>query len=164
MLTMIDEWTRYDPWASTLELPLVPRGGPAPLIDALLGTARKVAYACDVWANDARMTAVQAGLAAHVARAPYGLPVSSLAESLGVTKQAVTGLVDRMEYSGLVMRTRHELDGRCTTIVLTERGAREVARVARRLAGIDRDIRLTLKADRCERLEEALGLIASVAC
>ena len=46
------------------------------------------------------MTAIQARAAAHLSRAPDGLPCASLAELLGVTKQSVTGLVARMEYAG----------------------------------------------------------------
>jgi DNA-binding MarR family transcriptional regulator len=131
------------------------------LIDALVGTARQVAYSCDVRASGAHMTAVQARTAAHVARYRYGTPCATLVELLGVSKQAVTGLVARMEYSELVVRGEHPLDRRCTVVRLTEHGAAELAEVSRRLAAFDRELRRGLGIDRCAQLRESLRVIAT---
>ena len=153
----------FELWTSFSEPPLVPASGAAPLITALLATARTVNYECDVRASGAYMSAVQARLAAHLARAPWGLPSSTLAEQLGVTKQAITGLVDRMEYAGLALRTEHPLDGRCTLVTLTERGARELVGVARRLAAFNRELELRLGPERVARAVELLQVITQVA-
>ena len=45
-----------------------------------------------------------------------------LAEYLGITKQAVSKMVDYLEKNGYVMRKTHPTDKRGKTIVLTERG------------------------------------------
>lgn len=45
-----------------------------------------------------------------------------LAEYLGITKQAVSKMVDFLEKSGYVMRQTHPTDKRGKIIVLTERG------------------------------------------
>ncbi len=149
----------FELWTFFPEPPLVPAGGAAPLIRAVLETARCVGYGCDVRASGAHMSAVQAGVAAQLALAPKGLPPSTLAERLGVTKQAVTGLVDRMEYAELVLRTEHPLDGRCSLVRLTERGARELTGVARRLAAFNRELELRLRPDGVVQLERLLRVI-----
>jgi DNA-binding MarR family transcriptional regulator len=153
----------FELWTFLPEPPLVPAGGVAPLIRTVLETARSLEYACDARASGAYMSAVQAHLAAQLARAPEGLPPSSLAERLGVTKQAVTGLVDRMEYAELALRTEHPLDGRCTLVRLTEHGARELVGVARRLAAFNRGLEVRLGTDRVARLEELLRVVAEEA-
>ncbi|HEX7589951.1 MAG TPA: MarR family winged helix-turn-helix transcriptional regulator [Demequinaceae bacterium] len=149
----------FEMWIPFAGPPLVPAGDDAPLIRALLGTARCVGYACDARASGAHMSAVQAQLAAQLARSPGGLPSSTLAERLGVTKQAITGLVDRMEYAGLVLRTEHPLDGRCTLVRLTEHGASEFVGVARRLAAFNRELELRLGPDRDAQLKHLLWVI-----
>ena len=67
-------------------------------------------------------------------------PVSQrvLADALGVTPRTVTGLVDGLEESGLVVRQPHPTDRRSTLVVFTERGTRiaeEMATGKAELAG-----------------------------
>jgi len=50
--------------------------------------------------------------------------MSDVAKALGVTKSAVTGLVDRLIKSGLVRRERLELDRRIVRVSLTPKGAK----------------------------------------
>ncbi|WP_276913775.1 MarR family winged helix-turn-helix transcriptional regulator [Aneurinibacillus aneurinilyticus] len=54
--------------------------------------------------------------------APNGATGIELAEHLGITKQAVSKMVDYLENSGYVMRQTHPTDKRGKIIVLTERG------------------------------------------
>ncbi|MDR4985877.1 MarR family transcriptional regulator [Bacillus cereus] len=54
--------------------------------------------------------------------APDGATGIELAEYLGITKQAVSKMVDFLEKSGYVMRQTHPTDKRGKIIVLTERG------------------------------------------
>ncbi len=150
----------FEVWTPLPGPPIVPASGDAPLIRSLLETARCVGYACDVRASGAYMTAAQAHVASQLALSPGGFPSSTLAERLGVTKQAVTGLVDRMEYAGLVLGTEHPLDRRCTLVQLTERGARELVAVGRRLAAFNRGLELRLGPDRVARLEAFLRVVA----
>jgi len=53
---------------------------------------------------------------------PNGATGIELAEYLGITKQAVSIMVDYLEKSGYVMRKAHPTDKRGKIIILTERG------------------------------------------
>ncbi|CAH1057263.1 MarR family winged helix-turn-helix transcriptional regulator [Paenibacillus pseudetheri] len=53
---------------------------------------------------------------------PNGATGIELAEYLGITKQAVSKMVDYLEKSGYVIRENHPTDKRGKIIVLTERG------------------------------------------
>ncbi|WP_416828284.1 MarR family winged helix-turn-helix transcriptional regulator [Ectobacillus polymachus] len=53
---------------------------------------------------------------------PNGATGIELAEQLGITKQAVSKMVDYLEKSGYVTRQTHPTDKRGKVIVLTERG------------------------------------------
>ncbi|WP_440603404.1 MarR family winged helix-turn-helix transcriptional regulator [Bacillus sp. GB_SG_008] len=53
---------------------------------------------------------------------PNGATGIELAEHLGITKQAVSKMVDYLEKSGYVVRKAHPTDKRGKIIVLTERG------------------------------------------
>uniref|UniRef100_UPI0020BF79F7 MarR family winged helix-turn-helix transcriptional regulator n=1 Tax=Lysinibacillus sp. D4A1_S13 TaxID=2941228 RepID=UPI0020BF79F7 len=53
---------------------------------------------------------------------PNGATGTELAEYLGVSKQAVSKMVDSLENSGYVTRKTHPTDKRGKIIVLTERG------------------------------------------
>ncbi len=53
---------------------------------------------------------------------PNGATGIELAEHLGITKQAVSKMVDYLEKSGYVIRQTHPNDKRGKIIVLTERG------------------------------------------
>ncbi|MEH7307500.1 MarR family winged helix-turn-helix transcriptional regulator [Neobacillus drentensis] len=53
---------------------------------------------------------------------PSGATGIEIAEYLGITKQAVSKMVDYLEKSGYVMRQTHPTDKRGKIIVLTQRG------------------------------------------
>ena len=53
-----------------------------------------------------------------------------LADALGVTPRTVTGLVDGLEESGLVVRQPHPTDRRSTLVTFTEAGARLAGEMA----------------------------------
>lgn len=55
---------------------------------------------------------------------------SRLAESLGVSRATVTGLVDGLEREGLVVRHASAEDGRGSVVVLTARGAQRLRDMA----------------------------------
>lgn len=52
-----------------------------------------------------------------------GLTISELGERMGLNASTVTGLVDRLERSGLVYRSRSKNDRRVVTVWLTEKAA-----------------------------------------
>jgi len=140
---MVNMLTMWHYWTVCSNPPRVPPEGMAPLIDAVILAARHIANDCEGRAG-AYMTAVQARAAAHLSRAPYGLPAATLVERLGTTKQAVSGLIGRMERAGLIARTAHPFDGRSRLIQLTFRGADELEAIARRLAAFDRTLTISL--------------------
>ncbi|OWW20227.1 MarR family winged helix-turn-helix transcriptional regulator [Noviherbaspirillum denitrificans] len=58
-----------------------------------------------------------------------GMTFKELGEKTLITKGTLTGVVDRLEAKGLVMRTSHAIDRRSTIVKLTEKGEREFERV-----------------------------------
>ncbi len=50
------------------------------------------------------------------------LPLSQIAKKIMVKSSTLTGIIDRLEQKGLVIRTRKSLDRRVITIDLTEKG------------------------------------------
>lgn len=76
-----------------------------------------------------------------------GLPVGSLADSLGVNPSTITGHVDRLVRQGLVRREEDPVDRRIVRNYLTDEGAVTVG-VLRRIAG-------TFMIDILKRLDDA---------
>jgi len=69
-----------------------------------------------------------------------GCQLSELAQGVGAGNAAVTGLVDRMEKTGLVERRRLESDGRGKTVHLTAKGLDVRERVMERLRRLDEQL------------------------
>lgn len=76
-------------------------------------------------------------------------PMTAIAEYLGLDRSSVTGLVDRAERRGLVLRTAATHDGRVTTVRITAEGKAlgsklagainlEIEELAKGLARVDR--------------------------
>lgn len=64
----------------------------------------------------------------------YGLPdekwtPAKLASTLGVTRATLTGVLDVLERDDLIMRKRHDEDGRKTMVILTPTGERKLQEV-----------------------------------
>ena len=66
-----------------------------------------------------------------------GCQLSELADGVGSNNAAVTGLVSRMEKSGLVTRRTMQSDGRGKTVHLTEKGLRTREQVMQILRAVD---------------------------
>jgi len=66
-----------------------------------------------------------------------GCQLSELAGGVGSNNAAVTGLVSRMEKSGLVTRRSMQSDGRGKTVHLTENGLRTREQVMQILRAVD---------------------------
>ncbi|MFL0405449.1 MarR family winged helix-turn-helix transcriptional regulator [Bacillus nitratireducens] len=87
---------------------------------------------------------------------PSGATGIELAEYLGITKQAVSKMVDYLEKSGYVMRQTHPTDKRGKIIVLTERGWLVVKAKEVRLAEIEGRWIENIGAERMQMLKEDL--------
>ncbi|MFP3415262.1 MarR family transcriptional regulator [Bacillus sp. SIMBA_074] len=87
---------------------------------------------------------------------PSGATGIELAEYLGITKQAVSKMVDYLEKSGYVMRQTHPTDKRGKIIILTERGWLVVKAKEEILAEIEGRWIENIGAERIQMLKEDL--------
>ncbi|WP_020062817.1 MarR family winged helix-turn-helix transcriptional regulator [Bacillus sp. 123MFChir2] len=87
---------------------------------------------------------------------PNGATGIELAEYLGITKQAVSKMVDYLEKCGYVMRQTHPTDKRGKIIVLTERGWLVVKAKEKILSEIEGRWIENLGAERMQMLKEDL--------
>ncbi|EJS45381.1 MarR family transcriptional regulator [Bacillus toyonensis] len=87
---------------------------------------------------------------------PSGATGIELAEYLGITKQAVSKMVDYLEKSGYVMRQTYPTDKRGNIIVLTERGWLVVQAKEEILAEIEGSWIENIGAERMQMLKEDL--------
>ena len=80
--------------------------------------------------RDFGVTLPQFDLMAQLERHPGGLTMRELSDLLMVTGGNVTGVTDRLEAEGLVVRRPHLTDRRRTSVELTEAGLRAFRRMA----------------------------------
>lgn len=93
----------------------------------------------------------------QLARQPDGMTFVDLSRQLLVTAGNLTGIVDRLERDGLVLREPHPADRRAYRLTLTARGEKAVAEaVPLHHAAITRLLG-TLPARDLERLRDLLG-------
>lgn len=93
------------------------------------------------------VTLPQFDVLSELERAAAPLTMSQLSTELMVSNGNITGVVDRLEKAGFVTRSRPAHDRRIQYIELTEHGAREFRRIARRheqwIAGLFADLSVT---------------------
>ncbi|MFC9689342.1 MarR family winged helix-turn-helix transcriptional regulator [Kribbella sp. NPDC056951] len=110
---------------------------------------------------DHGLTTVQATLLCVIKDRPVGM--GELAQLLGVAKNALSGLVDRMERNGFVHRETVQRDRRAVMLSTTSLGGELVtalyADVGRRLP----DIAAALPADQRAQLAKAVARLAAPA-
>lgn len=88
---------------------------------------------------------------------PNGATGIELAEYLGVTKQAVSKMVDYLEQCGYVIRKAHPTDNRGKIIILTERGWLVVKAKEKILTEIEQRWIENIGAERLQMLKEDLS-------
>ncbi|MCW2770586.1 MAG: MarR family transcriptional regulator [Aeromicrobium sp.] len=84
--------------------------------------------------------------------------ITTLAEHESVTQPAMTGLVQRLEHSGLVSRRPDPLDGRATLIAITEIGSKQLGNRRR-----GHDAAISARLDRLSPYDRALLAAAAPA-
>lgn len=103
----------------------------------------------------------------HTALFPHldleGTRVTDLAERLGVTKQAVSQLVDELEALEVVERVPDPDDARAKRVRFTERGRAGLLDGLATLRGLEQEYARRVGAQRMAALREALGLIVEEA-
>ena len=96
----------------------------------------------------------------HTALFPYidreGTRISTLAERVGVTKQAISQLVGDLEAMGVVQRIPDPTDGRAKLVVFADGGPAVLMHGMRLLAEIDAELAAALGEERCVRLRRSL--------
>jgi len=81
---------------------------------------------------------------------------SALADRLGMTRGAITKIIDRLQAKGLVQRTANAIDRRAQTLVLTREGAALVPKLAALADRNDAEFFGHLQPDERRRIEGAL--------
>lgn len=81
----------------------------------------------------------------------------TIADALGVTPRAVTGLVDGLVESGHVTREPHPVDRRATLVTLTQAGADFVADLQESHAGLAADLFGDVQDERLAAFVDLLG-------
>ncbi|RDY27757.1 MarR family transcriptional regulator [Romboutsia weinsteinii] len=91
---------------------------------------------------------------------PDGATGIEIAEYLGITKQAVSKMVDYLEKSGYVMRKNHPTDRRGKIIVLTEKGLLVTKLKDEILIEIEQRWIESIGAERIQMLKEDLAKLS----
>jgi DNA-binding MarR family transcriptional regulator len=100
---------------------------------------------------------------AQVAAVASGARITDMAAGAGVTKQAITLMVDHLAASGYVARVADPSDRRAKHVVLTERGAAAADASRRAVEEIERGWAEQLGADRLAEVKATLAdLIAGL--
>lgn len=99
----------------------------------------------------------------HMSLLPHialeGTRMSDLADELGISKQAVTQLVDVLEEVGVVDRVPDPDDARARLVVFTERGKREMFEGLRVLGELEDEVTAWIGARTMESLRTGLLVI-----
>lgn len=86
------------------------------------------------------------------------LTVSTLADLVGTGLPAASRIIDRMEDRGLVVRTKHEADGRAMVVIVAENG-RALDHLADFYERINETLLAGFSEDERERVFDLLGRI-----
>ena len=90
-----------------------------------------------------------------------GARPSEMAAAAGVTRQAITKVVDDLERRGVVRREPDPVDGRGVIVRYTERGLEGLAVARRRMAAMEADFAARIGADRWAEVRTALETLFS---
>ena len=85
-----------------------------------------------------------------------GASPSLLAQVVGTDTAGITGLIDRLESRGLVVRRPHPSDGRATVVEATRTGRALVPRLTQTFAALETQVLKGLSRDERSSLEQLL--------
>lgn len=88
-----------------------------------------------------------------------GTRITDLAERLGISKQAVSQLVDDLEAFGVVARVNDPEDARARRVVFTDRGKKGLLEGLAVLKGLEAELVNEVGSQRMKNLREALLLL-----
>lgn len=90
------------------------------------------------------------------------VPMGGLAARLGVTKGAITQLIDRLEGKGLVSRRPHPQDSRSALVALTELGKEAYAVHEQLHAAFYERLRTELSEQELEIFEKSIAVLSGM--
>jgi DNA-binding MarR family transcriptional regulator len=102
----------------------------------------------------------------HTALFPHidrgGTRITELAKRIGITKQAVSQLVDDLEKIGVVERVADPDDQRARRVIFTDRGKRGLLDGLEILTSLEQDLRVAIGTERVDGLRESLVAILAM--
>ena len=101
------------------------------------------------------ITPVQAGILFLLRKNAHTM--TKLSRSLSIDNSAITGLVDRLEKSGLAQRTADPADRRTYLIRITEKGKAEIDRAYVTIKRVNEEIKSGFSADEIETFKRVLN-------
>ncbi len=106
-------------------------------------------------AKGASITPVQAGILFLLRK--NELTMTGLSQILSIDNSAITGLVDRLEKSGLAERTSNPNDRRTFLIRITEKGKAEIDRAHVIIKKVNAEIKSGFSAEEMETFKRVLN-------
>lgn len=105
------------------------------------------------------ITAAQQGVLLILA-VKDGQPISTIAHTLNMSKSSLTGLIDRMSESGLVIRKPDAQDGRIQKVYLQRRGKKLIAAATPIVERLNREFLAPFEQDEQQVIKNFLLSIA----
>lgn len=90
------------------------------------------------------------------------LKITEISEHFSITAGAATGMTDKLEDMGYVMRLRSEEDRRIVQVVLTDEGRKKVQSIKSKMANVMTDIFRNVPQDRICEMSNVLDEIADI--
>jgi len=107
-----------------------------------------------------KITLVQAGIL-FLLKQQNGLPMSQLSRRLFLDNSTITGLIDRLERSGFVIRKVNQKDRRSSLIHITRQGNKEVNKAEIVIHRVNEEIKAGFSKEEVESFKRVLnGLLA----
>ena len=103
-----------------------------------------------------KITLVQAGIL-FLLQQQNGQPMSQLSRRLFLDNSTITGLIDRLERSGFVIRKVNQKDRRSSLIHITRQGNKEVNKAETVIHRVNEEIKADFSKEEIESLKRVLN-------
>jgi len=109
----------------------------------------------ELTAQGITLTPAQAGILFLLRKTPHTM--TALSRVLAIDNSAITGLVDRLEKSGLARRTSNPADRRTYLISITEKGRAEIDRAYVTIKRVNDDIKAGFSKSEIDTFKKVLN-------
>jgi DNA-binding MarR family transcriptional regulator len=103
-----------------------------------------------------KITLVQAGIL-FLLKQENGQPMSQLSRRLFLDNSTITGLIDRLERSGFVIRKANQKDRRSSLIHITRQGNKEVNKAETVIHRVNEEIKADFSKEEIESFKRVLN-------